>query len=191
MAEQNQTLTLSTGEIVSLTIRRDKRLKKTARWQREPDGTLLVRIPYRYPKKSLPRLLNTIQKQLENQKKRAKRRTDDDLQERAEYLNKTCFGGKIQWEAIRWVPPMKTRLGSCTTGGPTDGHIRISEEIRAWPQWVVDYVIAHEMAHRLHPNHSKAFWQTLEAAYPQSERARGFIKGMMFAQQRQWDEELD
>ena len=191
MTESKQTLTLSNGENVSLTIRRDKRLKKTARWQREPDGTLLVRIPYRYPKKSIPKLLETIQKQLENQKKRARGRTDADLQERAKYLNKTCFGGKIQWEAIRWVPPMKTRLGSCTTGGPTDGHIRISAEIKDWPQWVVDYVIAHEMAHRLHPNHSRAFWQTLENAYPKTEQARGFIKGMMFAQGRQWDEEGD
>jgi len=126
---------------------------------------------------------------MEKQKKRAARRTDDDLQARARYINRTYFDGNIQWEAIRWVKPMKTRLGSCTTGGPTDGHIRISEEIHEWPQWVVDYIIAHELTHRLHPNHSAAFWKTLENAYPQSERARGFIKGLMFAQGRTWDED--
>ncbi|HKJ26976.1 MAG TPA: M48 family metallopeptidase [Anaerolineales bacterium] len=188
MAEQKQTLELSNGSQIDLTIRRDKRLKKTARWQREPDGSLLVRIPYRYPKRNLPDLLKTIRKQVENQKQRARRRTDADLQARAEYINARYFNGKIRWEAIRWVPPMKTRLGSCTTGGPTDGHIRISEEIKAWPQWVVDYIIAHEMAHRLHPNHSKSFWQTLEKAYPKTEQARGFVKGVMFAQGRQWDD---
>jgi predicted metal-dependent hydrolase len=189
MAEQKKTLALTNGDILQLTIRRDKRLKKTARWQREPDGSLLVRIPYRYPKKNIPTLLETIRVQVESQKQRARRRTDADLQARAEAINEKYFGGKVQWEAIRWVPPMKTRLGSCTTGGPTDGHIRISEEIKAWPQWVVDYIIAHEMAHRLHPNHSKAFWQTLEKTYPMTERARGFVKGVMFAQGRQWDEE--
>ncbi|MFN2145590.1 MAG: M48 family metallopeptidase [Anaerolineales bacterium] len=184
MVDKTQTLKLDSGEEVAVTIRRDKRLKKTARWQREPDGGILLRIPYRSPRANLPGLLDSIRKQLNTQKKRATRRTDGDLQERAKFINRTCFDGRIQWEAIRWVKPMKTRLGSCTTGGPTDGHIRISEEIKSWPQWVVDYIIAHELAHRLHPDHSPAFWETLRRAYPRTEQARGFVKGMMHAQGR-------
>lgn len=150
---------------------------------------MLLRIPQRYPKKSLPELLESISAQLYKQRQRAQRRTDVDLQERAQYINRTYFAGKIHWEAIRWVKPMKTRLGSCTNGGSTDGHIRISEEIRGWPQLVIDYIIAHELTHRLHPDHSPAFWKTLQDAYPNSERARGFVKGVMFAQGRQWEEE--
>ena len=45
---------------------------------------------------------------------------------------------------------------------------------------MVDYVIAHEMLHRKHPNHSDAFWDELRAAYPLAERARGFILGAGF-----------
>ena len=189
MAKQTHTLKLSDGESIKVTIQRDKRLKKSARWQREADGSLLLRIPHRYPKSSLPELLDSISSQLLKQRQKSRRHTDDDLQERARFINRAYFDGKIRWEAIRWVKPMKTRLGSCTSGGTTDGHIRISEEIRDWPQWVVDYVIAHELTHRLHPNHSRDFWQTLHDAYPESERARGFVKGVMFAQGRQWDEE--
>lgn len=189
MPKQTHTLALLDGEQIQVTIRQDKRLKKTARWQREPDGKLLLRIPQRYPQANLPGLLESIRSQLIKQRKRARRRTDEDLHERAQWINRTYFGGKIRWQAIRWVKPMKTRLGSCTTGGSTDGHIRISEEIRDWPQWVVDYVIAHELTHRLHPNHSREFWQTLHTAYPDSERARGFVKGVMFAQGRSWEEE--
>jgi predicted metal-dependent hydrolase len=188
MIEQKYNLQLANGDVIQLTIRSDKRLKKTARWHRQPDGSLLVRIPHRYPKKKIPELVETIKGQLETQKKRSRRRTDADLQARARYINKTFFDGKISWEAIRWVPPMKTRLGSCTTGGPTDGHIRISEEIREWPQWVVDYIIAHELAHRLHPNHSKAYWDTLKNAYPDTDRARGFVQGVLYAQGRPWEE---
>jgi len=188
MPETKHTLSLPDGQEITVTVRKDKRLKKTARWQREPDGSILLRVPYRSPRANLPRLLASIEKQLGKQKKRAKRRTDADLQARAEYLNKTCFNGKIKWEAIRWVPPMKTRLGSCTTGGPTDGHIRISEEIKSWPDWVVDYIIVHELAHRLHPNHGPEFWQTLQQAYPKTEQARGFVKGVMFSQGRRFDE---
>lgn len=189
MADQFHTLQLPDGSQVKLAIRRDKRLKKTARWQRELDGSLLVRIPSRYPKKKLPDLLDSIAVQFFARRQKSQQRTDDDLQQRARYINRTYFGGKIHWEAIRWVKPMKTRLGSCTSGGTTDGHIRISEEIKDWPQWVVDYVIAHELTHRLHPNHSNAFWQTLNDSYPRTERARGFIKGVMYAMGRPWDEE--
>lgn len=188
MAESIHQLKLANGNQVTVTVQRDKRLKKTARWHREPDGSILLRIPHRSPKSSLPGLLESINKQLSQQKKRA-RRTDADLEARAKHINQTYFDGRISWEAIRWVKPMKTRLGSCTNGGTTDGHIRISEEIRDWPQWVVDYILAHELAHRLHPDHSPAFWKTLQEAYPQAEQARGFIKGVMYAQGRSMDED--
>ena len=169
------------GSSVKVTIRRDKRLKKNARWTQDADGGVLVRIPHRLPRARIPVLLRSIQSQLEKPQRRVKRRTDASLQARAEHLNRTAFGGRVEWESIRWVPPMKTRLGSCTNGGPTDGHIRISSAIKTWPAWVVDYVIAHEMTHRLHPDHSAAFWRTLTKAYPLTERARGFIKGLEFS----------
>jgi hypothetical protein len=76
---------------------------------------------------------------------------------------------------------MQSRLGSCTHGGVSDGQIRISDKIKGWPDWVVDYVIAHELLHRRHPNHSDAFWNDLKTAYPLTERARGFIHGVGFA----------
>jgi predicted metal-dependent hydrolase len=76
---------------------------------------------------------------------------------------------------------MKRRLGSCTEGGSTDGDIRISDRIKEWPRYVLDYVIAHELAHRKYPNHSSAFWDYL-ARYPHIERARGFIDGIAYAQ---------
>jgi len=190
LGKQTHILKISDSESIEVHIQRDKRLRKTARWQREADGSLLVRIPQRYPKNSLPGLLDSISAQLIRQRQRSRRRTDADLQTRARQINQAYFNGRLSWEAIRWVKPMKTRLGSCTSGGPTDGHIRISEEIREWPQWVVDYVIAHELTHRLHPNHSREFWDTLHTAYPDSDRARGFIQGVMFAKGRQWNEEM-
>jgi predicted metal-dependent hydrolase len=87
----------------------------------------------------------------------------------------------MRWNGIRWVNNMQARLGSCTGGGATDGQIRISDKIKNWPDWVVNYVIAHELMHREHPNHSEAFWRELRAAYPLTERARGFIHGVDYA----------
>jgi predicted metal-dependent hydrolase len=76
---------------------------------------------------------------------------------------------------------MTHRLGSCTEGGATDGDIRISDRIQQWPAYVIDYIIAHELAHRKHPNHSTEFWAYL-ANYPLTERARGFIEGIAYGQ---------
>jgi predicted metal-dependent hydrolase len=126
-------------------------------------------------------LLEQVARQLDKSVRVRPQRNDSELQERAEQINRKHFNGKIQWIAIRWVGNMQSRLGSCTRGGPTDGQIRISDKIKEWPDWVVDYVIAHELMHRRHPNHSGAFWSELKAAFPLTERARGFIHGVGFS----------
>jgi hypothetical protein len=189
---EKHTIRDSKGTEHTVIVERDRRLKKSARWQREPDGTILLRVPYRIPRSQIEPLLTDVAKSLDRQTRRRRTpRTDDDLQERAEYVNKTFFAGAIQWTAIRWVSNMERRLGSCTNGGPTDGHIRISERIREWPQYVIDYVIAHELAHRIHQNHSDSFWSFLKQAYPLTERARGFVQGNRYALGESMDEEQD
>ena len=40
MTDEHRTLTLPDGEPIDILIRRDKRLKKNARWHREADGSL-------------------------------------------------------------------------------------------------------------------------------------------------------
>lgn len=180
MPDKVYTIQDGNGTSISVLVRRDKRLKVNSRWQWESKGSILLRVPYRLPNRVIKQHVDEIGTQLERGSKHAKRRTDTGLQKRAESINRRYFGGEIEWRAIRWVGNMNTRLGSCTTGGPTDGHIRISTKIKSWPQWVVDYVIAHELVHRLHANHSKAFWKTLLDGYPLSERARGFIRGVGF-----------
>jgi hypothetical protein len=181
MGDQRYKIQNSQGNLVTINLRRDKRLTKTSRWERMPDGSLLLRIPYRLPIRRVGALLEQVASQLDKSTTHRSHRNDADLHQRAELINKKHFDGKIQWNAIRWVSNMQSRLGSCTRGGPTDGQIRISDKIKDWPTWVVDYVIAHELLHRKHANHSDAFWYELRAAYPLTEQARGFINGVGFA----------
>jgi len=189
VTDQQHTLIDSKNQAITVLVRRDRRLKKSSRWTRQADGSILLRIPERFPKNQIGKLLNGVAEQLQKQALMAERRTDMDLQLRAEQINKKYFQGKISWTAIRWVDNMESRLGSCTHGGATDGHIRISRRLQGMPDWVLDYVIAHELVHRLHANHSKEFWNTLRAGYPLTDQARGFIMGIGFKEGVHYEEE--
>jgi predicted metal-dependent hydrolase len=191
MADQRYTIRDKRDNLVQVSLRRDKRLTKTSRWERMTDGSLLLRVPYRLPKRRVVPLLEQIANQLDKSIALHTRRNDEDLHQRAELINQKHFNGKIQWNAIRWVSNMQSRLGSCTRGGPTDGQIRISDKIKDWPDWVIDYVIAHELTHRQHPNHSAVFWNELKAAYPLTEKARGFIDGVGFAAGHPIEDDLE
>jgi len=190
MPNQRYTILDQKGNLVQVELRRDKRLKKTSRWERQADGSLLLRIPQRLPKFRVGGLLQQVSTQLKQDRKSRPRRTDSQLHARAEFINQKHFSGKIQWTAIRWVSNMHSRLGSCTRGGATDGQIRISDKIKDWPDWVIDYVIAHELMHRKYPNHSTEFWDELKDSYPLTERARGFIHGIDFGRGLPMDEEV-
>jgi predicted metal-dependent hydrolase len=160
-------------------LTRDRRLRKTIRWTMSED-TIHVRIPPSVRGAALTESIDDIVARVLKQRERARRRNDGDLEERAQAINTQYFGSELRWHSIRWVSNMHQRLGSCSTSGTTDGDIRISNAIKHWPVYVVDYVIAHEIAHRKFPNHSAAFWDYL-ARYPHTERARGFIDGIAFA----------
>lgn len=72
---------------------------------------------------------------------------------------------------IRIADP-KTRWGSC---GP-DGRIMLSWRLLLAPQEVMDYVVAHEVAHRVHLNHSRKFWALCAQLAPHTDRARRWMK---------------
>ncbi len=64
---------------------------------------------------------------------------------------------------------MKTKWGSCN---PAAGTIRLNTELVKKPRHMLTYVIAHELAHFIEPNHSEAFAAVLDRYYPQWRLAR-------------------
>jgi predicted metal-dependent hydrolase len=158
----------------------DTRLRKSARWTLY--GQIVhLRVPKDMTRGEIDTLIQNILPRIARQRKRARRQNDDSLTSRAAALNKRYFNGELSWHSIRWVDNMKHRLGSCTTGGATDGDIRISERIRHWPEYVIDYIIAHEICHRKYPNHSPEFWEYL-SRYPFTAKAIGFLEGVAYAE---------
>ena len=74
-------------------------------------------------------------------------------------------------ERITWSDRQHSRWGSCT---PEDGSVRISRRVAQYPEWVLDYVIVHELAHLDQSGHNADFWKLVDR-YPMAERARGYL----------------
>ncbi|MBA2895890.1 hypothetical protein HNR30_007276 [Nonomuraea soli] len=106
-------------------------------------------------------------------KEKRRRPTDEGLLERANELSLKYLDGMARPVSVRWVDNQQHRWGSCT---PENGTIRISTRIRGLPEWVINYVIIHELVHLLVPSHGPKFWKLVEQ-YPKAERARGFLEG--------------
>lgn len=81
--------------------------------------------------------------------------------------------------SVRWVSNQRSRWGSCT---PEDATIRISHRVQSMPDWVIDYVLLHELVHLIVPSHGSYFW-ALVGRYPKAERARGYLEGVSAAAQ--------
>jgi len=105
---------------------------------------------------------------------RRRLKSDEDLLARAARLASTYLDGKATPAAVRWVDNQQRRWGSCT---PEDGTIRLSRRLANAPDYVVDYVLLHELAHLIEPGHGPAF-AALMAGYPKLDRAEGYLEGV-------------
>lgn len=65
------------------------------------------------------------------------------------------LGKRLGTVAVR---DMHSRWGSCSTGA----RLSFSWRLILTPLFVLDYVVAHECAHTVHMNHSRAFWALVE-----------------------------
>jgi predicted metal-dependent hydrolase len=128
------------------------------------DGVIKVRAPAGIDPDELDRHVTELVARLE----RKHRAAGVDLEARAAQLARRYR--LPQPSAVTWAE-QRSRWGSCS---PWKGHIRISTRLAAWPPWVLDYVLVHELAHLVHPDHSPAF-HALVARYPLAERAEGFL----------------
>jgi len=123
---------------------------------------------------SFPRWMSLAEAQqtAEELAERMRRRLDPsciDIAARARKLAREY--GLPRAKTVRWSDNMRQRWGSCT---PADGAVRVSSRLAAYPAWVLDYVLVHELAHFLVAHHGPAHDELVDR-YPYAERARGFL----------------
>ena len=66
----------------------------------------------------------------------------------------------------------KTRWGSCSG----KGNLNFNCLLALCPEGVMRYVVVHELCHRRHMNHSKAFWNMVEEFMPDYKEQRQYLK---------------
>jgi predicted metal-dependent hydrolase len=66
----------------------------------------------------------------------------------------------------------KTQWGSCSARG----RLSFNWRLLLGPRWIAEYVVAHEVAHLVHHNHSTAYWALVEKIYPEHRAARQWLR---------------
>ncbi|MBP0449524.1 MULTISPECIES: M48 family metallopeptidase [unclassified Kitasatospora] len=156
-------------------VRRSARRSRTVSAYREGDRTIVL-IPARMSHAEEQRWVAQMLEKLAAQESR-RVLGDDALAARARELSAAYLGNRARPAQVRWVTNQNSRWGSCT---PSERTIRLSHRLQGMPEYVVDYVLLHELAHLLVPDHGPSFWALLEA-YPRTERARGYLEGVVSA----------
>jgi len=108
------------------------------------------------------------------------RRVSDYLREEARKLLRTRAREKWASLPAGTARPLRrvavrdtsSRWGSCSS----QGNLNFSWRLIFAPEPVFDYVVAHEVAHLVHMNHSPAFWQLNDSLTPDMHYARQWLR---------------
>jgi predicted metal-dependent hydrolase len=159
-------------------VRRSERRRRTVSAYRDGERVVVL-IPGQFSRAEEREWVDRMLERLEARDLRAKR-SDTELAARAARLASRYLGehpAAARPTSVRWVSNQNGRWGSCT---PADRTIRISDRIMDMPDWVIDYVLLHELVHLVVPSHNATFW-ALVGRYPKAERARGYLEGVSAA----------
>ena len=165
--------------------------RKTMALQINRELQLTVRAPYKASDRIIAQFVEEhsawIEKHMEEMKQKAEKEarkplkilTDKDMEQLAD-------------QAVKRIPPrvryyadlmkvtygritirnQKTRWGSCSS----KGNLNFNCLLMLAPEEVVDYVVVHELCHRIEMNHSEKFWKEVEKILPDYRERREWLK---------------
>ncbi len=70
------------------------------------------------------------------------------------------------------VKDTRSRWGSCSA----KGHLSFSWRLIMAPPWIIDYLVAHELAHLRELNHSPRFWEVVRSVCPDFKSHRVWLR---------------
>lgn len=150
------------------------------------DGTITVRTPYRTPVQTADWFVEGHRDWIEVRLRAGARI----MAERPSYTDRERAEGRKQAAEVitarcRYYAPVmgvsygtvtireqKTRWGSCST----KGNLNFNWKLVLMPPEILDYVVVHELAHRIQMNHSAAFWAEVGKILPDYKERRQWLK---------------
>lgn len=174
----------------------------------EHDGTVTIRAPRGISQTHIDNFLkekkNWIIKNVTKAKKRQlksrdfsqkitpeqipqlKRRARQMLTERADYFSERY---DLSYKSIR-LSSARTRWGSCGH----ENNLNFNWVIMFAPPEVIDYLVAHELAHTKYKNHQKSFWELVARMHPEYRQSRKWLREnaylLLFDNQRENEIEI-
>jgi predicted metal-dependent hydrolase len=114
----------------------------------------------------------------EERRREVRQRLAASLREHADaYLSsllvELCRRARLKVPAML-VREQRKRWGSCDA----DGTLRINWRIIQAPRRLIEYVLAHELVHRVHPSHGTEFWAALGRMMPDYEERRRRLRAL-------------
>lgn len=166
-----------------------KSSRKTLSLEIRPDCSIIVRAPWKTSDTQIRKFVEQhdawIERHLELMKeKRSQTRTVDKLtkEEIKELANKAMqvIPPKVQKYAMEMgvhygritIRNQHTRWGSCSS----KGNLNFNCLLMLCPDEVVDYVVVHELCHRIEMNHSKKFWALVAQTMPDYKIKKQWLK---------------
>lgn len=163
--------------------------RKTLALQVNEEGRLVVRAPLRCPNAEISRFIEKSRKWIENRVEKAALRnlelersgtfSQEDIKAMTEKALEIIPGRVklyaeklgVTYGKIR-IRCQKTKWGSCSAKGDLNFNCLLT----AAPPEILDSVVAHELCHRLHMDHSKAFYAELRRVFPNYEECGEWLK---------------
>ncbi|MCX5698911.1 MAG: M48 family metallopeptidase [Candidatus Omnitrophica bacterium] len=149
------------------------RSQRRRRWisARLVNDLLLINAPLALSQERLDKIISGFKLKFARKKLKTELDKEKNLSDLASALNQKYFDNKLKIDSIEYATNQNSRFGCCNYRA---AKIRISHKIGLMPKWVRKYVLMHEMAHLIQPNHSQAFWDIV-SRYKLTERARGYL----------------
>jgi len=85
------------------------------------------------------------------------------------------FPNRPEVAHVEFVTTQMARWGSYSSRTRT---IRLHAALRDMPRWVLEAVVAHELAHVTYMHHGPEFWRLVRSVDPDVDKADGFLAGV-------------
>ncbi len=159
------------GVTLTLQIERKRVKNINARLRGE---VLAVSAPLNTPQATLDQVIPDLARRLVRRVRARQINTEDDALALVQRVA-ARFPQPPSVARVRWATNQQARWGSYSAATRT---IRLNAALRHMPGWVLEAVVAHELAHVFFQDHGPGFWKLLRSVEPAVDRADAFLAGV-------------